>query len=177
MKKILFINHSNHIHGAETIMLHLMKERKKAGDKIYVVTPREKKRYIKKEIDAIEVEKWILLPYKMLGKNLFRSLLVSFFYNAYALLYLMFFVRKEKIDIIYSNTSINILGASLAFFTRKKHIWHFHESLSKQYNWNNSLKYIYSFFINSKNTIIFIAEEQKKQWTSLIRNINFTFII
>jgi glycosyltransferase involved in cell wall biosynthesis len=170
MKRVLFINHTNAMHGAETIMFEVMRARKKSGDTIFIVTPTAKESFLDTYIQHIKPERWISLPYKMLGKNVLRSFFILLGYNLYACLRLIFFVKKNKIDIIYSNTSVNCIGALVAQLTKKKHIWHFHEPIDKSYGWTNSLKHIYDMLLNKKTTIVFICKKQKNQWLQKIKN-------
>ena len=166
MKKILCISHSCGLHGAEQVLIAAIKILIEAGCKVWVVLPSiAQENELKNElINIIGKEHILLLPYRSAGKSLVRTKLVEL-YNIYSVLFLRNFIRTNSIDVIYSNTSVNILGAQLARLTKTKHIWHFHEPVSSLYGWTDSLKNLYRKFINKQPCkIIFISNKQQKDW-------------
>jgi hypothetical protein len=131
MKRILFINHSNDLYGAESILLQILKEITTEENKncIYVLTPQGNKLSdFKKALCNMNINNCSSLPYKSLGVSLQRSLLVLVF-NFYSIIRLICYVNKNKIDVIYSNTSVTSLGIITSILLNKNHIWHFHESI------------------------------------------------
>jgi glycosyltransferase involved in cell wall biosynthesis len=129
--------------------------------KVFIVEPIGKQESLfKRRLCDMGITHCFSLPYKCWGGSLFRSIIVTFF-NLYSVLTLIYHVKKERIDIIYSNTSINCIGIMVAILTRKLHIWHFHESIG----WTKYPDILYWIFLKyKKNTVIFISENQKMQW-------------
>ncbi len=173
MKNILFINHTTHVHGAETVMLQIIE---KIFDKterhyVHVLEPKgDNNSLFKKELDKLGIDKHLSLPYKCLGGSFFYSLAVLFF-NMYATFRLIGYVKKNKIDIIYSNTSVTVIGIITATLTKRTHIWHYHEPVASFYGWCDSLGFFYKIFLShKKNITIFISETQKKQWKNKLRS-------
>lgn len=168
MKKVLFINHSCHVHGAETVMLHLLNVIEEKQN-IHVVEPccNEYDKF-QSALEQMGITKILKLPYKALGISVFRSILVVI-YNLYSVLKLLFYVRKEKIDLIYSNTSITCLGIVVAFIANKPHIWHFHEPVEADHGFVRPLNFIYKCFLSyKKNRVVFVSKRQHLQWKNEI---------
>jgi glycosyltransferase involved in cell wall biosynthesis len=166
MKKVLFVNHTRTIGGAETIMLQIISN-VFAGhhEKVFIAEPAGKGvSLLRKTLYGMGITHCYSLPYKCLGNSLIRSIIVLLF-NIYSTLILTYRVKKESIDIVYSNTSISCIGIVAAILARKPHIWHFHEPVSSYYGWTKSLRILYAIFLRyKKNTVIFISENQKTQW-------------
>jgi glycosyltransferase involved in cell wall biosynthesis len=172
MKRILFLNHTNDLYGAETILLQII--RNLAVDEnnncIYVITPQiNGPSSFKKVLYSMNVNNVTSLPYKSLGISLSRSLLVLIF-NIYSLFRLIYYISKNRIDVIYSNTSVTSLGVIVAALLNKRHIWHFHESIYFELFRDRRLAYIYKFLLSYKNNIIiFISKIQKGEWEHFIK--------
>jgi glycosyltransferase involved in cell wall biosynthesis len=172
MKRILFINHSNKIAGAETILLTIIElvSQNNTKDNIYVITPLNKGLVsFKKKLNKMGVKHCFSLPYKNIGVSLFRTIFV-FFFNLYSVFRLIGYVKKYKINMIYSNTSVTGLGIITAMFLNILHVWHYHESINfENYLKDKKLKYIYKILINyKKNHLIFISKTQMKEWETFI---------
>lgn len=168
--KTLFINHTNDVFGAESVLLHLIEVCVDDKNQISVVEPnRRKNSTFRQRIQQLGCNKIKQLPYKNLGGSLLRSYIILLFYNFGALIYLWFYIKKNKIDIIYSNTSTTGLGIMLAILLQKKHIWHIHEPTDPEHGWNKSLVSLYKLlFAYKKNVIVFVSKTQQKQWLEFI---------
>ena len=174
MQKVLFINHSRFLHGAETVMCQVIDSVfSSCKENVFVCQPSKYESVNEFQEKLLEngYTQLITLPYQNIGYGLPYSIR-KIINNLYALIKLCFFVRKNGIGIVFSNTSINFLGIMTAIFTGRKHIWHFHESLPNEM-WNTTLKILYRILLRyKKNTSIFISEAQKKEWQS---HLNFNF--
>lgn len=166
MKKTLFINHSNNLHGSETVLLELLNvvftENK---NDVYVVEPiAPSQSFFSKALHQAGFTNIIGLPYKNLGVSLLRSIFVLI-YNIYSVFYLVRYVRKNKIECIYSNTSVTCLGIIVALITSKPHFWHFHEPVDEKHGFVKSIILIYKFLLRYKrNTLVFVTKTQSDQW-------------
>jgi glycosyltransferase involved in cell wall biosynthesis len=107
----------------------------------------------------------IEVPFRYLGRSAFRNIAVLIF-NLYACFKIISFIIKEKIDIVYSNTSVNTVGIISSILMGKKHIWHFHEPIAPVYDWaDKGSKFFYKLFLKyKKNTTVFISDKQRKEW-------------
>jgi glycosyltransferase involved in cell wall biosynthesis len=171
MSHVLFISHARGIHGAEAVMVQAVKACAAKGARITVavpsIVPDAGLEETLKEISNVRV--WAL-PYRAAGVHACRTNLVRV-YNTYALGRLKSYVLQEKVDVIYSNTSITILGAALAKATGVRHVWHWHEPVDKRFGWHPSLKNLYVRLAQSADTIVCISHQQQQEWQ---RNLGIT---
>jgi glycosyltransferase involved in cell wall biosynthesis len=179
MKKILFINHSNRLDGADTVLLKILSIVSPSQGKgcIYVVEPMTKKKSLFREaVKNIGIDECLMLPYKGFGGSLYRCIIV-FLFNFYSIFRLVNLIKNRKIDIVVSNSSIVWIGIISAILTHVPHVWYFHESV-RLFGYDKAM-YIYRFFIrHSLNTVIFISNMQKKEWERLIKiDINNSHVI
>jgi glycosyltransferase involved in cell wall biosynthesis len=172
MKKILFINHSPYMYGAETVMYQVLKRvALHHPENAFVVAPLstfgKSENVFIEQVRKLGIHHCRYMHYKSLGGSFFRSA-IALFYNIYALINLYHWVRCNKIDIIYSNTCFTCIGVVLAKLTRKPHIWHFHEPIDHTHGWKNYMCWLYKIlFLYKKNRYIFISQTQKKDWERL----------
>lgn len=164
MSHVLFISHARGIHGAEAVMVQAVKACAAKGARVTVVVPSivsdEGLEAVLKEIPNVRM--WAL-PYRAAGVHACRTALVRM-YNSYALGRLKSYVLQEKVDVIYSNTSITILGAALAKATGVRHVWHWHEPVDKRFGWHPSLKGLYARLAQCADTIVCISHQQQQEW-------------
>jgi len=179
MKNILFINHTNDVFGAENVLLKIIDFcLGESKQNVHVLEPKHKKESnFRIRLENIGCENIISLPYKNLGVSLIRSYFVIL-YNLYAILFMYFYVKKNKIDIIYSNTSTTCAGVILAFLTNRKHIWHIHEPTDIEHGWVPSLLKLYEKLLSyKKNTVIFVSQTQCNQWKRYIPDLKNAIVI
>ncbi|MBO7228864.1 MAG: glycosyltransferase family 4 protein [Bacteroidales bacterium] len=176
MKKVLFINHTNELFGAETVFCQVV-DSCLEKNKVYVVEPcYSKQSKFREKIKSLGCSNIQSVSYKNLGGSFIRSFIVLF-YNLYAVLKLCRFVRKNKIEIVYSNTSVTCLGVFVAKFTNCDHVWHIHESYSTYYI-SPSNKFFYELLFGyKKNHFVFISKMQRKEWTIAFSQIRKTNVI
>ncbi|MDR0551883.1 MAG: glycosyltransferase family 4 protein [Spirochaetaceae bacterium] len=168
MKNILFVSHSNLMAGAETVMLAGLRAISRSAESgaLYVLFPKGKEMLFKQALNGIiPAGNCLSLPYKCLRGSLPHFLIVLLF-NACSILRLCLFVKKHRIDIIYSNTSVTCIGIITAILSQKTHIWHIHESTGfDDIFTDKKLSCIYNYLMNYKNnTTVFISNTQRKEW-------------
>lgn len=164
MKKVLFINHTNDVFGAESVLLEVLRNCQLPPSHVLVVEPN----YRKESKFASRVQQLgyevVRLNYKNIGKNWWRTLLVLL-YNIPACLRLCRKVRKEGFTTIYSNTSVNCLGAVVARWCRIQHLWHIHEPVEKEHGFTYGVDRLYNIFFSYQTIhIFFAAYKQRAQW-------------
>ncbi|MCK4917196.1 MAG: glycosyltransferase [Candidatus Omnitrophica bacterium] len=164
MKKIIIFNASSFVYGAERGLLNLLKVLNRGFDIIVVLPnngPIEEK--IKNISDHINIK---IFPLPILINTL------SFFYWIKFLILLMvnlayfsWYVIKNKIDLVYTNSSLLLSPSIIAKITRKIHFWHVREFfISKVLNfWIGTFIRIFSdTVICQSNTIrerLFLMEK------------------
>jgi len=167
MKNILFINHSSTLHGAETVLIELLSSISERKDEftVNVVWNRMNKyRTFFNKVSALPVDTITDVRFKFLGGSTFRNIAV-FVYNLYACFVIISLIKKQKIDVVYTNTSVNPVGIICAILTGKKHIWHFHEPFDVAYGFTKATAKFYRMLLKYKNnTVVFISNHQKKDW-------------
>ena len=166
-KNILFINHSDGLHGAETVLVELLTHVSSQKEKynIHIVWNKiNNVRLFADKVSKLSVDSIIDVNFRFLGGSIFRNLLV-FVYNLLACFKIILLIKREKIDVIYTNSSINPIGIICAILTKKKHIWHFHEPVVASFGWTPTTGKIYEFFLKyNKNIVVFISQNQKTDW-------------
>lgn len=73
-----------------------------------------------------------------------------------SLLKLYRIVKRENVDVIYTNTIVNFSGAIAAFITKKPHIWHIREIIPGDPGWHSFLshKMLFRFIFRLSQKII-----------------------
>jgi glycosyltransferase involved in cell wall biosynthesis len=166
MLKVVFIGHRDMYFGAESVLfriLLLLREKNIAVPLVVVPRSKDDGFSSKCKEENIEVKH---AAYKLIGANYFRAIL-CLGYNAVGLVKLIIHLRKEQVDTIYTNTSVNIIGPLLALMLNKKHIWHFHEQPTNgNFRWiPKGLFGLYRFLIRREGTtIVFVSNAQKALW-------------
>lgn len=90
----------------------------------------------------------------------------SLFYNVYAIYKITQLIKKEKIDIVHSNTSVFAAGLIAAKLTNVKHVWHLRE-----YQFEHGLHPFFGFnllraLIKKSDAVISITQDIKKFFKS-----------
>ena len=167
MKHILVINHTRGLHGSEHVLLQSIHGLKKTGYRITVVLPKQVENQGMDEM-LDEADTIIRLRYKVAGEHVLRTLAICL-YNLPAMFYLCRLIRREQVDTVYSNTSTTVIGIMAAWWTRRKHLWHFHESADSLYGWHNSMNGLYRLLASyRKNTLLYLSQCQRHEWEQAI---------
>lgn len=165
MSHVLFISHARGIHGAEAVMVQAVKACAAKGARVTVVVPSiVPDEGLEKALQGIRNVQVLPLPYRAGGGDMLRTHLVHF-YNLKALRQLERFVERERVSVIYSNTTITILGAELAKRTGVRHIWHWHEPVDERFGWHFTLKDYFCNLVEVTDKIICISQHQKEEWS------------
>lgn len=160
---ILFFTHEKAYGGASKALVTLIDELLKNSDnKIYVVIPfkhsKIKQELINKNITIInKFYSWWQIPVNIpkWKQIIFRILYKLNFLSEYILTKE---IRKLKIDIIHSNTSVIDMGARIANKLKIPHVWHFREFTGKHLKFIKSEDETYDYINNYGNKIIYISK-------------------
>jgi glycosyltransferase involved in cell wall biosynthesis len=159
--KVLFISHSSSMWGAERSLFLLLKHINRNKFEPIMVLPSSG--LLKDEIDRLKITTYIIKsPWWIDSKNkahFFKSILrhgKKIIFEILALLKIYKIIRKEKIDIIYTNTIVNFSGALISLFYRIPHVWHIREILEDNPNLSSFLsnKIIFSFISKTSKIVI-----------------------
>jgi len=165
MKKILFIAHSGHGGGAESVLAHLINSTFNDTSKYtnFVIYPKFQGVAFRDMIKSDVYLKSVI--YRSNSPSTLKNIICNL-YNIPALLYLVVFCFVKRIDLIYINSSVTFIGSVLALLTRTKAVWHIHE----QTNRNQKIipNYIYSayrkLFSSNRFKLIFVSAFSKRLW-------------
>lgn len=114
--------------------------------------------------EAVGTDAEILyLRYKNSGEGWLRTLLVEL-YNLPALIRFIRWIHQNRLDAIYSNTSVTLLGIEAARMTRTPHIWHWHELPSAAFGWPNNSLPILRYWQRFTDRLLFISRTQQQLW-------------
>lgn len=161
MKKILLISHSSNYGGAEGILIKILEALNKENEVIIVIPNKKGLLSEKVNNNNIVFKKINNLTDNCFFKNIFRIIL-----NLKTAISLLQLVKRNDIDIIYSNTSVNMVGIFLSIITRKQHIWHVHE-IPK---FNKTIFKLYEYLFQYKNgKIVFVSKLLLGNWEDSVK--------
>ncbi len=99
---------------------------------------------------------------KAVAKTIFKAMMV--FYNLYAITKIRALIKKEKIDIVHTNTIFSYVGAYAAYKENIPHLWHLREDIYKGYN-SRVLNSNYGYGLIKKSSyIIAVSNVIKKAY-------------
>lgn len=128
---IMYIAHERKMGGASLCLLTLAKEMKEKGHHVCVVVPFMRSPIAKKLREAgiktigIFFGWWMMPSYW--GGSLKIAFRVLYMMEGIAVWRISHYIRKEKIDIVHSNSSVIDVGSKAAARSGVSHIWHFRE--------------------------------------------------
>lgn len=156
MIKILFITHYTTLFGANRSLVELINGLKEYGYDLRLLSP-ETGPVTEKLKDSIN--KFYIIPFNRICEEKIdnKDKLIEQFINQTKSIYEL--IKDDKIDLIYSNSSVIGTGALISSMLNIPHIWHFRELTEEQYNYKyifdkEFLKSLYSeteeIIVNSK---------------------------
>lgn len=171
MKKILFVNHTGGMAGAEVVFIDALRAASEdKNNELFVVCPSDGDNSFKDALSGVDIKVLKRFPYRVLRSTILMSLR-NFTFSLLSIPLLISFCIKNKIDIIYSNTSVNIIGLIVALILRKKHIWYIQEVSTVYHRWTpQSFDKIYKkLFLLNNNYSIFVSDITRTGWEQNIK--------
>lgn len=172
---ILFISHERKMGGANFALLELIKNLKNAGNNISVVVL-----YSGCPID-VELKKMGITTFPCLfgwwqqPEYWSKALKIVFQFMHWLQWISVFrisrFVKKNRIQIIHSNSSVIDIGAQVAHKTGCKHVWHFREFGKADYR----LEYMYSegrlihYIGQHSDMVVFISKALQNYYADIAK--------
>ena len=168
MSHILFINHTRELHGSEQVLLSSLVSAHDAGHRVSVLLPSHvSDGGLDASVRSI-ADEVLYLPYRPSGESWLRTRFVRL-YNSYALHRIVRYIKREGVDVVYSNTIVTTIGVCAARACRIVHVWHWHELPHKLFGWRSSLKGLYRSLVKYKgNRIVCISHHQQSAWEEVL---------
>lgn len=157
-KKFLILHGSSDLYGASRSIVRSAVVLKEEGHEVILVLPRsgELETYAQNYQIEVYISRLAVIRRKYLSFiglfNRLRSLIIS-------LRSLNAVVRQREIDVIYTNTTVVLVGAILALITRKPHIWHVREIFDKPL----ILKRAITALMKASGSIVLCVSEKVKE--------------
>ena len=161
MINILFIHQSAELYGSDKTLLLFLKNIDKTQFKPIVILPIDGP--LKDELEKIDVQVIIAPVLKLYRKMFTFKNIIKFFKDIKVGFKIIDEInKKEKIDIIYSNTLAVLLGLFYAKKRKTKHVWHVHEIIESP----KIFTFVFTKLLSSKatNTIIYNSIATKNFW-------------
>jgi glycosyltransferase involved in cell wall biosynthesis len=128
MKYICFLSHSSELNGAELNLLQILERIDKQKFKPFLIVPQEGLLFDEAKKVGIEAEvfpsKWWLTERGKMWKQP-----LAWIWNIRAVLGLARWIKNQRIDLVFSNSSASSIGALSAKRTNVPHVWYIHEIL------------------------------------------------
>ena len=174
--RILYIAHERKLGGASLSLITLIKEMQKNGHEIYAIVPKANcpVAYELKKLGIFIIPifmPWWQMPsyWNKLIKLCFR---IFYLLEIFEICYAIFRLRKIKLDIVHSNSSVIDFGAKIAQFKKCKHVWHIREFGDADYD----LEYLcgksktWRYISEHADQVIFISQALLNYFKSVIYN-------
>jgi len=164
LKNILILHGSNDLYGASRVLLNIVDCFNEKGYSVHVILPSYG------NLDDKLIHKVHNLSHYNLG--VFRKKYLNFiglfnrFYKIIkSTIYIFNYINKNKVDLVYSNTSVIWSGVLASYFSKRKSIVHIHEIPygSNIYNFISGL-----FFKYFTDSIIVVSKKVRDHWGSFI---------
>jgi len=164
LKNILILHGSNDLYGASKVLLNIVDCLNENGYRVHVILP------FHGNLDDKLIHKVHDLRHYNLG--VFRKKYLNFFglFNRFykiikSTIYIFNYINKNKVDLVYSNTSVIWSGVLASYFSKRKSIVHIHEIPygNNIYNFISGL-----FFKYFTDSIIVVSKKVRDHWGSFI---------
>jgi glycosyltransferase involved in cell wall biosynthesis len=183
--KVVFITHYTTLYGANRSLLNLIDGLKCFKVKSFVLCPSEGE--ITKALERRKVpffifpfKLWMSSPLKMSKKMPFTFVKLKYYiknilfnlkiiqfrhlaFNLIALPFLIIKIKRWNVDIVYTNSSVTQIGASIAMILKKPHVWHIREfgnlDCQLEYDWGRKH---FEKLLNKADAIIAISKAIKE---------------
>ncbi|UCC21591.1 MAG: glycosyltransferase family 4 protein [Planctomycetota bacterium] len=166
--KVLFVSHSSAMYGAERSLLLLLKNIDRKYIEPIVALPEPGP--LEEEITKLNIKVWeVRSPWWVRDKVDVRSTIRCVISEVKALWKLISTLRREKVDLVYTNTIVKFTGALAAAINRKPHIWHIREILQGNPGLHSLLphKVLFKLIVSLSNKVITNSNATGRQFQCL----------
>ncbi len=165
--KILYISHIGYINGAPKSLLEYLENIKEKGVTPIVLLPQ--KGNFRVELNKKGIRNRII-PYSNCvykGERNYQTYVNYFFHNIKAIKEIVSIIKKEKIDIVHSNTQVVDVGAIAALIAGIPHVWHFREYVKEDFELEFLFPHIQRLLVKKSVACIAIADGIKQKFDAL----------
>lgn len=162
------VNHTRELHGSEQVMIHTLRQCRAQGWRVTMVLPLNQPEGGLEQAVAGEAD-IVYFRYKCTGEGLLRALAIEL-YNLPARIRFIRWLRMNKVDAIYSNTTVTLLGVEAARCTRIPHVWHWHELPTSEFGWSAGSIRLLRYWARFSSQILFISRTQQQMWEQAFRH-------
>lgn len=162
--KVLYISHDARLYGAPKSLLECVKGIKEKGIEPIVVMPSKGELQI--ELDKSKIEN-VIIPYYScvyLGEYLAGDYAKYVWMNFKAVIRIMRLIRKERIELVHTNTLAVDVGAVAAYLSHIPHVWHFREYLKEDFGFKRLNTGMIRKLVQNSKCCIAIAEGIKRKY-------------
>ena len=167
MKNILILHGSNDLYGSSKVLLNIIDCINKKGYRVHVILP------FRGNLDDELIHKVHKLNHYNLG--VFRKKYLNFFglFNRFykiikSTIHIFNYIKKNKVDLVYSNTSVIWSGVLASYILKRKNLVHIHEIPYGSNIYNLISGFFFKYFADS---IIVVSKKVRNHWGSFI-NLN-----
>lgn len=179
---LLYVAHERKLGGASLSLLALIKEMKKHNHCITVIVP-TKNCPVAQKLKELNIPTvpifmpWWQMPsyWSVLIKLCFR---IFYYLEEIEVWYALLKLRKVKIDIVHSNSSVIDYGARIAYYRKCKHVWHIREfgDADYQLEYLRGMNRTWNYINHHADSIIFISKALM-QYFHLVVDTNKSIVV
>jgi glycosyltransferase involved in cell wall biosynthesis len=174
MKKILFFSHSGYRAGAESVLEYVLKlvSANNKSFRLYLTYPKTHGTSYGELFKHSSIN--VMPLYFFVSPIEFYYQILIFFLNIPAFFQIATFIIRRKIDLIYINSSLNLMPLTLACILRRKTIIHIHENSNDLFRVTPIFtRWIYRLAFKNENVHIFFVSYMSKNLWEKDLNIEF----
>ncbi|TES89993.1 MAG: glycosyltransferase family 1 protein [Candidatus Cloacimonadota bacterium] len=136
-KRILFFDHTSKMSGGERSLLLILEKINRKKFEPFLITPEPGPLSKEARTKGVETE-YIVIPEMILERKRTKTgilfLLLSFITSFPGILQLVSFIKRKKIDLIYTNSQkAHLIGLLAGLFSHIPVVWHFRDILNEGY--------------------------------------------
>ena len=176
--KILFVSHEFLIGGSTMSLISLIQGLQKCSDiEIQVLIPQKKEGLAKKEFSKRKINYKTMLyrrNFKRISEKYGLKLCIFDILNNIATFKLCKYIKKEKIDIVCSNSTGVDVGARAALLAKVPHIYYVREFMEEDHGCEFRNKKRMRNLLEASEYVIFISKAIQEKYTQLYRLNKYT---
>lgn len=162
--KVLYISHDARLYGAPKSLLECARGIKKKGIEPIVVMPSAGG--LQMELDRSKIEN-VIIPYYScvyLGEYHAGDYAKYVWTNFKAVIRIMRLIRKERIELVHTNSLAVSVGAVAAYLMKIPHVWHFREYLKEDFGFKRLNEGTVRKLVRNSKCCIAIAEGIERKY-------------
>ncbi len=165
---ILFISHTAGCGGSETVLIDVIRTvSMNTNHNIFIALPKEKNDDFQKRLPKLDnIRNISTFSYKPARDSIWTFMRNIGYGIIFVLYKLKTYINDNKIDLVYVNSSVNIIGVLAARTTHRSLIWHIHEQSTDMHRWvpREFNKLYRKWFMNDSCKKIFVSNTSRQQW-------------